>query len=64
MSRKSFELELSHELIKLERHFVSGTKLSLIARHPTNPECHLVVTSDELSELRKVCELMEGRENG
>lgn len=46
--------EIEKALVRLSRHFASGTKLTFIMRDPANDECVLIKTDDELGEVARV----------
>ena len=46
----------------LEPIFKKGTKLSVIARTPDNPEADVLVTADSIEELRALLDRSEKRE--
>lgn len=41
------EEDVAEALSSLEVWFIPGTTLTLVARHPTCPDAHLVVTKEE-----------------
>lgn len=45
---ESTQNHVENVLEKLEKWFTSEMKLTLVARCPTNPECHLIFTRDDL----------------
>jgi bifunctional pyridoxal-dependent enzyme with beta-cystathionase and maltose regulon repressor activities len=49
-------VKIANVLCDLEKLFKPEMRLTFIARHPTNPECHIVVTRDDMGELAKLCE--------
>lgn len=49
-------------LCDLEPLFVPGMKLTFIARHPTNPEAHVLVTGDTIDEIRKALDTCRPKE--
>jgi hypothetical protein len=50
------QIAIEPHLIKIERLFKPGIKLTLIARMPGNDEADVLLTIDDLSEAAKVIE--------
>lgn len=53
---QSFELKLAvvNALEWLRPPFTEDMKFTFVARHPSNPECHIVVTDDDIEAVRRV----------
>lgn len=53
------ESKVQRALIRLEKDFIPGMKLTFIARHPENPEMTLLVTADDFAGIRSAVDKME-----
>lgn len=57
------QLAVERHLTQLEKVFVKGTKLTLIARLPGNDEADILLTMDDFDEIAKVVERSKRRPN-
>jgi hypothetical protein len=51
MNLEEAQAEVEQALNDLRPIFTPDVELTFVMRHPAHPECHMVVSNDDLSEL-------------
>lgn len=50
---ESLRQNIALRLEKMESMFTKEMRLTFVARHPDNPECIVIVSSDDLTEMMR-----------